>query len=246
MNHQELQELLIFAALDTLEPDEARLLDAHVASCATCPVELASLRQTVGWMGAAVAPVTPPPELRARVLASVAVRPAIPGARPATGLWRAMVAAAGLAIAAMVAALVMYAAGLSARVQAIEGELAAERDLATFLASPDTATIVLAGTEQSPKARLKLVYDRRSGRAILFGYDLPPAPEGKAYQLWFIAGGKPLPGRVFSPDTTGRGSWKEEVPPEGREASVFAITVEPAGGMTAPTGPMVLKSVAVS
>ena len=97
-------------------------------------------------------------------------------------------AAGGLVAAAAVVALTMYALGLAARVRAMESHLAAERDMARFLASPDTATIVLAGTEQAPKARLKLAYDRSSGRALLFGYDVPPAPEGKSYQLWFIAG----------------------------------------------------------
>ena len=246
MSHEELQELLVFAALDALEHDEARLLDAHVAACPTCPMELASLRETVGWMGAAVAPVAPPPTLRARVLAQTAA-PRMPRtARPQVGLRRMVASLGGFAAAAVIAALFMYASGLATRMQAVESQLAQERGLATFLASPDTATIVLAGTEQAPKARLKLAYDRRTGHAMLFGYDLPTAPEGKAYQLWFIAAGKPLPGRVFEPDTTGRGSWREEVPPEGRDASVFAVTLEPASGVAAPTGPMVLKSVAVS
>jgi anti-sigma-K factor RskA len=152
----------------------------------------------------------------------------------------------GLAAAAAVIALTMYASGLAARVRAIETQLAAEREVARFLASPDTATILLAGTEQASKARLKIAYDRRTGRALLFGYEVPPAPEGKGYQLWFIAGGKPLPGLVFEPDVTGRGRWSEEVPPEGRGASVFAVTLEPADGVTTPTGPMILKSVSLS
>jgi len=246
MNHRDLEELLVLAALDTLEPEQARLLEAHVATCATCPAELASLRQTVGWMGAGVAPVTPPASLRARVLAATAAPAVARASRPAPGLRSSLAAAATLCAAGAVLAVSMYALGLSSRLQAIEAELDNERDLATFLTSPDTATIVLAGTDQAPKARLKLAYDRRTGRALLFGYDMPAPPEGKAYQLWFIAGGKPLPGRVFSPDTTGHGSWKDEVPPDGRDASVFAITLEPASGVVAPTGPMLLKSVAVS
>ena len=151
-----------------------------------------------------------------------------------------------LAAAGVITACAMYALGLASRVQSIEGELALQRDLATFLTSPETATVVLAGTEEAPAARLKLAYDRRSGRALLFGYDLPLPPAGEAYQLWFIPGGTPLPGRVFAPDATGRGSWNEEVPAEGRDASVFAVTREPAGGVAVPTGPMLLKSVSLS
>ena len=56
----------------------------------------------------------------------------------------------GLTRKMKIAALLMYAWGLAIRMQSVEGLLAEERDLATFLASPDTATIVLAGTEQAP------------------------------------------------------------------------------------------------
>jgi anti-sigma-K factor RskA len=151
-----------------------------------------------------------------------------------------------LVAAAALAACVMYSLGVAARSQAIESELAIQRGVAAFLSSPETATIVLAGTEDAPKARLRLAYDRGSGRAMLFGYDLPVPPPGSAYQLWYIAAGVPLAGRVFAPDVSGRGSWDEDVPAEGREASVFTVTLEPAGGVATPSGPMILKSVSLS
>lgn len=162
------------------------------------------------------------------------------------GFWASCAAVSILLAAGVIAACVMYSSGLAARARALESELAAERTLAAFLASPETATIVLAGTEEAPKARVKLAYDRGSGRAVLFGYDLPLPPAGRAYQLWFIAGGTPLPGRVFAPDATGQGSWDGDVPPEGRDASVFAVTLEPASGVALPSGPMILKSVSLS
>lgn len=242
MTHDELRELLPLAAFDSLESPDRRALEAHLASCSTCPAELAALSETVGWIGVSVAPVAPPPGLRDRIFERALPRPR--GSRRSVS--RTLGTAAGLAAAAAIVALGMYAWGVASRLGAVKSQLVVERDTAAFLASPDTAIIVLAGTEDAPKARLKLAYDRRTGRALLFGFDLPPAPEGKGYQLWFITGGKPLPGRVFEPDATGRGWWSDEVPPEGRGASVFAVTVEPASGVPAPTGPMVLKSVSVS
>jgi anti-sigma-K factor RskA len=166
--------------------------------------------------------------------------------RPARNFGASLAAAGVLLAAAVAAACAMYALGLFARERALETELAVQRDLAAFLSSPETATIVLAGTEAAPKARLKLAYDRSSGRARLFGYDLPPPPAGHAYQLWFIVGGTPRAGRVFTPDATGQGSWNEDVPPEGRDAAVFAVTLEPASGVAMPSGPMILKSVSLS
>jgi len=163
-----------------------------------------------------------------------------------TSFWMACVTTSLFVSAAAIAAAVMYSLGVASRTQAIESELAIQRGLAAFLSSPETATIVLAGTEEAPKARLKLAYDRASGRAMLFGYDLPLPPPGLAYQLWYIAAGVPLAGLVFAPDANARGSWNENVPAEGRDASVFAVTLEPAGGVATPTGPMILKSVSLS
>jgi len=73
--------------------------------------------------------------------------------------------------------------------------------------------------------------------------DLPPAPEGFAYQLWFIAGGRPpIPGKVFSTDGRGHAELHDIVPPAGRLAAVvYAVTLEPASGVSAPTGEIYLK-----
>lgn len=251
MSHEELQELLALHALDALDPREAAELEAHLATCESCPAELDGLRASAGAIGLAVDPVAPPPDLRARILAQVmeqspAERRTAEVIRPPARFWRPVAAIASLAAAAVIVVLSMYAWGLAERVRTIEGQLTEKRNLADFLSSPDTATIVLAGTNEAPKARLKLAYDRSSGHAVLFGYDLPQPPQGKAYQIWFITGGKPLPGRVFDPGPAGKGWWPEQVPADGRDASVFAVTLEPADGVSSPTGPMFLKSVSLS
>jgi anti-sigma-K factor RskA len=76
---------------------------------------------------------------------------------------------------------------------------------------------------------------------LLIAQGLPPAPEGKAYELWAIAGkNAPVPAGVFTVDATGAGSLR--VPPIRMEGTVdtFAVTLEPAGGVAAPTGAMCL------
>ena len=81
-----------------------------------------------------------------------------------------------------------------------------------------------------------------SGRAILMAKGLPAPPAGKAYQLWFIAGGKPLPGKVFTTDASGAGTLTDNVPSAAMNSPIFAITLEPAGGVPAPTGAIYLSS----
>jgi hypothetical protein len=124
----------------------------------------------------------------------------------------------------------------------MRGELARAREERELLSAPDARTADLSGTRMAEGARARLTYDERTGEALLTATNLPPAPAGKAYQLWFIAGGKPMPGSVFNVDAQGRAEMHDQIPPEGRRAQLFAVTLEPAGGTSAPTGEMYLKS----
>ncbi|HYP54477.1 MAG TPA: anti-sigma factor, partial [Pyrinomonadaceae bacterium] len=99
----------------------------------------------------------------------------------------------------------------------------------------------LAGSKLAPGAHGRVTFDPRTGRALLVASDLPPAPAGKAYQLWFIKGAAPpVPGRVFQTDASGRGSLRDQAPPRGLDADTFAVTLEPEQGVTAPTGQIYL------
>jgi anti-sigma-K factor RskA len=135
-------------------------------------------------------------------------------------------------------------ARLSETVNQTQQELARTRADRELLAAPEARTATLAGTKTAERARARLTFDAHTGRAMFMAADLPPAPAGKAYQLWFIAAGKPpMPGSVFRPDASGHAEMYETIPPEGRStAAIFAVTLEPAGGTSAPTGEMYLKS----
>ncbi|HYP00456.1 MAG TPA: anti-sigma factor [Pyrinomonadaceae bacterium] len=161
--------------------------------------------------------------------------------------------AASLAVAALLVSLLLLwqrnerqqteIAQLSDAVNRTQQELAAVRADRELLAAPAAQTATLAGTKMAERARARLTFDEQTGRAMLMAADLPPAPAGKAYQLWFIAAGKPpMPGSVFQTDASGHAEMHDIVPPEGRRAAIYAVTLEPAGGVSAPTGEMYLKS----
>lgn len=123
------------------------------------------------------------------------------------------------------------------------GTLEDERAAKDLFAAPEAFVASLKGTEMAGGARARLIFDRQTGRAMLMADGLPPAPAGKAYQLWFIAEGKaPTPGHVFTPDAKGHTEVRGEVPVEARNANTFAVTLEPQGGALAPTGPKYLLS----
>ncbi|HZI20052.1 MAG TPA: anti-sigma factor [Pyrinomonadaceae bacterium] len=115
-------------------------------------------------------------------------------------------------------------------------EMARMREAVEFISAAESLVASLNGTDASPLSRAKLVYDEREGRALLFVSGLPPAPPGKAYQLWYVVGDRPLPGGVFTPGAAGEALLRDRIPEGGRAAGAFAVTLEPAGGVSAPTG----------
>jgi quercetin dioxygenase-like cupin family protein len=76
-----LQEQAALYALGALGTDESRQFEVHLAEgCATCEGELRAFGQVVVDLGHAVAPVTPRPAARERLLARVGARAPVPGA----------------------------------------------------------------------------------------------------------------------------------------------------------------------
>ena len=132
-------------------------------------------------------------------------------------------------------------AQLSVQMRDAQQKLARQHEAMGIVAAPGTRMSELAGTAEMPGAHAMIAYDK-SGRAFLMAKGLPPAPAGKAYQLWFIKEGKKMPGRVFATDASGQGMLNDQIPPEALSAAVFAITMEPESGVPSPTGKVYLIS----
>ena len=272
--------MLALEALGALEAEDARALEAHLATCAECRAEMDGWRETAAALAYSAGPLEPSAGLRARILRNVRETQPLPqsakttardaeGQSPTTtsnvialstgrawtpalkfGALAASVAFAALLVSLFALwnrnnALKTEVARLSTRLNETQGELARERQSKEMIATrarqdvemlAASNLITLKGTEVAQGARAKLAYDAHTGRAMLMADGLPPAPAGKAYQLWFIAGNKPLPGGVFTPDVNGHAELRDQVPAEGRDATVFAVTLEPATGVSAPTG----------
>ena len=111
-----------------------------------------------------------------------------------------------------------------------------EREHKNLVLAINSRVTTLRGTIVAPHARAKVIYDRDSNRALLLADGLPGAPEGRAYQIWFIVGGRPLPGGTFTTDLTGQAEYLGRVPESARDISIFAVTLEPSIGASSPTG----------
>lgn len=267
MVHETCKELLAMHALSALDATDQRELQAHLDSCAACRRELQDWEATAAALAYVAPPLEPGANLRQQILDTVrnehsVARLAEPAnvlnfsnvTRTSRSRWPALAAiAASLIFIALAGALIMlWRQNQSARVELArisrelhlqEEKLASENKLVQLLTIPGASSSQLLGTKDAPSARALVAIDRQSGRAVLLANGLPPAPGGKAYQLWFISGGQPpAPGSVFTTDAAGSALMEDRLPTNAAALSAFAVTLEPQAGVSAPTGAMYLLS----
>jgi len=124
-------------------------------------------------------------------------------------------------------------------VTALQTRVTQQQELLALLRAPETRIVALGGLPPSPVARALMWWHRESG-GFLVVHGLPEAPRGKAYQLWMIAGGKPVSAGVFGVDPRGSGTLRVKPARGVATVEMFAVTLEPAGGLPRPSGAMYL------
>lgn len=128
---------------------------------------------------------------------------------------------------------------LATRLQSAETELAQRVLRARVLESDDVRMLVLGGKDPQPRARARVFWSERARRGVLVADNLAPLPADRQYELWVFVKGKPVNAGVFDVDAQGRALFEStDFPEPGVEN--FAVTIEPRGGVPAPTGPIVL------
>src|SRR5258708_12180243 len=269
--HQQYQESLTLHALDTPDAMEARALERHLATCAECRAALAEWRDATGLLAHAATPEGPRGELRGRILGgarSEARAPEtaarvvpMPIAPRRSNLWPNVlrIAAAVTIVGLLIGVVVMWRRDVLWRREivrvthektraenllALEREgRAKERDAIAMLNARDNKKSELAGTQTAQDARGTFVFDPKTGHGMLMTEGLPAAPADKAYEVWFIPKGHtPMPGKMFTVDSSGRAMVSGEIPLEARANAVIAITLEPKKGSAAPTSAIYLSS----
>ena len=249
--------------LGGLDADERSVFETHLTTCDECAAEVRALRRVTEALAQAVPLRTPAPHLRQRVLDAVggspreavapqdarriATRPAPSAAR--SWLPLAAVLALTLGIGAYAARLQTRVADLEARLeQAILQASAAETAMADarrvgaelqsamgVLAAPDLVRIDLAGQATAPQASARAMWSRARGMVFAVS-NLPQLPAGRVYQVWVVAGPAPVSAGLLTPDAAGSGLTYFTTPPDIPPPAAVAVTLEPAGGVPAPTG----------
>jgi hypothetical protein len=261
-----LRDLAALAALETLEGEEAEAFAAVLPSSSECRRELFAFQRAVRLLPLGLRPVPVAPRVRDRVLAAaLGERPArtrtsrawlgLAAAASlvcAAGWWQARVEggrarAEGVLARAETEAARAAAADAQRRLQQAELQLAAalgrgvEQDgLLRLVGYHDARLSLLSGLQAAPAARGRVLWSRSRREAFLVTTGLPAAPQGMGYEVWVIGRGAPVPAGVFQVDKEGGAVFRLPRLTQTAEAKTFAVTLEPAAGTPAPTGPMVL------
>jgi len=252
MSHPEqdtLQDLSAAYALGALSSEEARRFEAFLAGSPEAQREVAEYRDVAALLALGGPEAAPSADLRERVLSRIrgpsAGSPAAPRRPPAAwgALAAGLVAAVGLGFGYVQ---LREARDLRAELGRTMQRLAATSELLTAreatlnaIFEPGVRMFQLTASGD-PDPLIQLFWDRERHRAIVHGYKLGSLPEGRAYQLWFIKDGAPVPSVTFKPEPTGHVKVEQIPVPADGEVSAAAVTVEPESGSTLPTSPIFL------
>lgn len=250
MVHEEYKEMIPARALSALDAAEAHALNEHLENCAECRKELEEWQATAATLALTADSVEPSPAVRERILSEVRKDLASPEVLPfrstPRNIWSSFGSLGAMAAVVLLTALIVGLIVLWQQNGRMREELALSKQFVELVTTPGARVSELKGIDLGAGATASLAYDQ-NGHAMLMANKLPQPPQGKAYQLWFIVGkNPPMPGKTFSPDNTGKGMLKEQMPREAINSAIFAITMEPEGGSSAPTSPIYLRSFEVN
>ena len=124
----------------------------------------------------------------------------------------------------------------------VEAEQTARKaqTVSDVLAAPDLVRFNVTSGTTTPRAYAQMLWSRSRG-LVFSGSRVPAAPAGTTYQAWLLTSGEPVSAGLFVPDATGRVMLVTQDPPKVPRAVIgVSVTVEPAGGRAAPSGPTLL------
>ena len=218
-------------AVDALDDIERAGFERHLAECAECRAEVASLRET-GALLAETTDTEPPAALRERVLSGITkVRPLPPEApvtRPASGRRRQ---GRGARLLAAAAAVVVLGGGATVAWQQPWQDDSSQAPTVTeqVLAAPDARSTSL---DFPGGAKATITHSDSIGKAVLVTEKMPPPPKGMVYQLWLDQPGEGMVSAGLMPVQADQTVLLDG---DAATATGAGITVEPEGGSAEPT-----------
>jgi anti-sigma-K factor RskA len=243
-------------ALGALDGDEKIAFETHLASCARCKVKLGEARGRMALLALAAPATLPSPGVKEWLMRQIATTSPRAGGSVARvapeasegifARWWGLLLPVASALALATVLLWLHNEQLERRIAELrstveqqENKIAQARDVAELMSARDTVVVSLAVQKNQPEGTARVIYNSRRGMLVYNGH-LAATTADKSYQLWLVPmTGAPISAGVFNPVNGEMNSMVAKVP-AGTAVKAFAVTLEPAGGLPAPTGPMIL------
>ncbi len=226
----ELADLYAVGSLD--ERETAEFLE-HLKSSPELLDYLTENEQALTAFPKALVPVAPPSFVKARLMQQIESE-VFSGAGAAAAPGFSLNWATGLVMACLVVA-------LGATVIQTRQKMMSYKEVSDELAQPDTQVVAMKPLEAAqPISTGKMIWNPKNCTGIFMAMNLPQLPTDKEYQLWAISGSETIPAGVFKVDEDGCAKFDLKGVPQNKTIDKFAVTLEPIGGVPAPTGAMYL------
>lgn len=237
--HDTLRDDLPGFALGTLEPPASTRVERHLGECADCRNLLRQYEEVMRLLPLGLPRSEPSQAARRELFQRIRTDETASKRRASHGWWPRIrlhaLAAAMILVAVIAGALFLNLTGGD------DGEDAAAI-VEGLRTSPDTQIIPMLGSDAAPQAVAQLLFQPGETRAGLVISGLPPLPDDRAYQLWFVQPDETrYNGGVFNVDSGGQAMIVIEAPADYAPGWRCGVTEEPAGGSDHPTGRNVMR-----
>jgi anti-sigma-K factor RskA len=243
MSEEHVIDLLPGYVLESLDNEDLLKVARHLSHCSACWKELMTYQETIRQLAKSVPLVTPPSDLKQKVLRKVEKnafhsisKPSIKSAQPTFfDALRAFIAnPIGLAFSLLSLFLVLFL-GIN---NITLGQQV--KNLHIQIPQDNIHVIQLQGTAEAPNASGYLMIFKNETYGALAVKEAPALDLNHQYQLWLIQNGKRTSGGVFSVNQNGYGVLEISADQPLANFESFGITIEPNGGSSQPTGKKVL------
>jgi Anti-sigma-K factor rskA len=231
VTHDELQGEYELYAMGVAEDPVRGEIRAHLErGCEVCMLEMKGAKKLVAMIGATAPQQEPSSKLRKRILASAGYDQRSYGLAPWLGALAALCFVAAIYFGGRERSYMEQMGNLRSQMRQQTIELTRLNEIMTIMNGPQTREVTFGA---GPKGK---VFVNPSSGVVLMATNLPPAPAGKAYEMWLIPKGKnPAPAGMFQSQTDGSATHVQTGPVDIASLGAVAVTLEDAAGAAQPT-----------
>jgi len=264
--HEEFDELAALEAIGGVSGDESRRLAEHCTDCTPCSDALGDYRDAAAGFAIGLAPVTPRRDARDSLLRQIEAE-AVADSRIAEATEDAVEAVRRTIPSWWFAAAAVFFLALfgwsELRLRALDEEMSVLQTEKNAIAEENmglanearvarerldtlrsaSQLLHLTASADATRAHASVFMDGARHRAVVVFENLEQNDNAHSYQLWIIRGDMkpPMSVGVFDADADGHGEFEVSDMPVDVPITGLAVTLEPRGGLPAPSGKVLLQ-----